>query len=72
MPQVLLLMAAGVGLYTAYKWVSKQAQEAAAAADRAQEDLRRQTEGLRAGAPKDLGELVWDERSGAYRPKGRE
>jgi hypothetical protein len=70
MPQVLILMAAGVGLYTAYKWVSKEAAKAAGAADRAQADLRRRAEAARTGAPKDLGELVYDEATGAYRPKG--
>lgn len=71
MPQLLILMAAGAGLYSAYKWVSREAEKAAEAARRAQEELRRHAEaGGQGGVPKDLGTLVWDEAVGAYRPKG--
>ena len=69
MPQVLVLMAAGAGLYTAYKWLSREAEKVDAAARRAKDDLRRQSDGQAAGGPKDLGQLIWDEKSGAYRPK---
>ena len=69
MPQVLVLMAAGVGLYTAYKWIAREAERASAAADRGREELRRAARGGSALGPKDLGELVWDETAGAYRPK---
>ena len=69
MPQVLVLMAAGVGLYTAYKWIAREAGRAAAAADRARDELRRAARGSNDPGPKDLGELVWDETAGAYRPK---
>jgi hypothetical protein len=69
MPQVLVLMAAGFGLYSAYKWVAREAQRASAAADRAREDLRRTGQGGQGSGLKDLGELVWDEKTGAYRPK---
>ena len=69
MPQLLLLMAAGAGLYSAYRWVSREAEKAAAAALRAQEELRNSAGAARTGAPKDLGELVWDETAHAYRPK---
>ena len=68
MPQLLVLMAAGAGLYSAYKWLSREADKATDAARRAQDDLARRAGGG-AGSPKDLGELVWDERAGAYRPK---
>ena len=69
MPQLFLLMAAGAGLYSAYRWVSREAEKASAAAERAQEELRKSTGAARAGSPKDLGPLVWDETAGAYRPK---
>ena len=70
MPPLLVLIAAGAGLFTAYKWISKQAEQASDAARRAQDDLARSmNQGHPAGAPKDLGALVWDEKSGAYRPK---
>lgn len=69
MPQLLLLMAAGAGLYSAYRWVSREAEKAAAAADRARDELRRTTDPARAGPPKDLGALVWDDTAKAYRPK---
>jgi hypothetical protein len=70
MPQVLILMAAGVGLYTAYKWVAREVGKAAEAADRAHDDLRHHADAVPTGAPKDLGELIYDEKTGAYRPKG--
>ncbi len=71
MPQLLFMMAVGAGVYSAYKWIAGEAEKAADAARRAQEELRRHAEGGGAGnAPKDLGALVWDEKTGAYRPKG--
>jgi hypothetical protein len=69
MPQLLVLMAAGAGLYAGYKWLSREVGRAHEAADRAQAELRRNAQGGRAAGPKDLGELVWDEKAGAYRPK---
>ena len=55
MPQLLLLVAAGAGLYSGYKWVSRKVAKASAHA--------------KAHGAKDLGTLVWDEALGAYRPK---
>ena len=55
MPQLLLLVAAGAGLYSGYKWVSRE--------------LAKASEQAQARAAKDLGTLVWDEKLGAYRPK---
>jgi hypothetical protein len=69
MPQLIVLMAAGVGLYSAYKWVSREAAKATAAADRARDELRRRTDAAETGGPKDLGALVFDEATGTYRPK---
>ncbi len=69
MPQLIVLLAAGVGLYSAYKWVSREAAKATAAADRAREALKRKADAAPAGGPKDLGALVFDEATGTYRPK---
>ena len=68
MPQLLVFVAAGIGLFNAYKWLSREADKAVEAARRAQDEAVRRT----AAVPpvKDLGALVWDEASGAYRPKG--
>ena len=68
MPQLLLLLAAGAGLYTGYKWVSREVARATQAAEQAQSELRRRSAG-KDGSPKDLGALEWDEKAGAYRPK---
>lgn len=57
MPQLLLAMAAGAGLYGLYKWVARDAGPDGAASGR-------QTRG-----PKDLGDLIYDETTGTYRPK---
>ncbi len=71
MPQLLFMMAVGAGVYSAYKWVAGEAQKAAESARRTQDELRRRADGGGIGnAPKDLGALVWDETTGAYRPKG--
>ena len=70
MPPLLFLVAAGAGLFTAYRWISKQADQAGRAAQRAQDDLSHSMNPAQnAGTPKDLGTLVWDEKSGTYRPK---
>ena len=69
MPQLLLLMAVGAGLYTGYKWISREVARATAAADQASAALRRSAEAARGRSPKDLGELEWDEKAGLYRPK---
>ncbi len=69
MPQILILMAAGAGLYSAYRWISREADKATAEAERAKDDLRKTAGAARTGSPKDLGELVWDETAKAYRPK---
>ncbi len=69
MPQLIVLMAAGVGLYSAYKWVAREAAKATAAADQARDALRRKADGAQTGGPKDLGTLVFDEATGTYRPK---
>jgi len=55
MPQLLLLVVAGAGIYTGIKWVSREVAKAQAH--------------VKARGAKDLGTLVWDEKLGAYRPK---
>lgn len=69
MPQLLLLVAAGAGLYTGYRWVSREMTRAMDAAARAEADLRKRASHAAGSGPKDLGALEWDEKSGAYRPK---
>ena len=68
MPQILLLIAAGAGLYSGYKWVAREVARATDAAARADQEVRRRTS-HDSPAPKDLGSLEWDEEAGAYRPK---
>lgn len=66
MPQVLLLIAAGAGLYAGYKWLSKELQSAVAEAERSAEQARAQKDA--AVEPKDLGALELDASTGVYRP----
>jgi hypothetical protein len=67
MPQVVALMLAGAGLYAGYRWIARQLTQAAAEAARAQEEIARRAAEA-AGAPRDLGALEWDEKSGVYKP----
>jgi hypothetical protein len=73
MPQLMIVMAAGVAAYAGYRWFQKQMDRAEAAAREAESELRRRSttpsgDGA-PGAPKDLGALEWDEATGTYRPK---
>lgn len=68
MPQVIVLLLAGVGLYAGYRWVMREVRRAMVAAQEAEEQLRRRAE---AGAPRDLGKLEWDEEARVYRPAKR-
>ena len=69
MPQLIIVFAAGAGIYAGLRWLSKalehQARVAAEEADR----LRRAAEGNR--VPKDLGTLELDPESGVYRPRAK-
>ena len=69
MPQLLVFVAIGAGLYTGYKWLSRGVAQATAAANRASDTLHQHAARARNGAPKDLGTLEWDEKAGLYRPK---
>jgi HAMP domain-containing protein len=66
MPQAIALVIAGAGLYAAYRWVSREVERAAEAAERVQADMRARK--AERGA-KDLGRLEWDETAKVYRPK---
>lgn len=69
MPQVLLLIAAGAGLYAGYKWLSKELQSAIREAERMAEQASARNEA--SAEPKDLGALELDDRTGVYRPASR-
>jgi hypothetical protein len=62
MPQLVAFVVAGAGLYAGYRWVTRELKRVGAAA-RATEDRQR------AGGPRDLGALEWDEHAQVYRPK---
>jgi len=69
MPQLLIVFAAGAGIYAGLKWLSKALElQARAAADEA-ERIRRGAE--KARGPKDLGVLELDPESGVYRPRAK-
>ncbi|MBX9925735.1 MAG: hypothetical protein K2Y05_05205 [Hyphomicrobiaceae bacterium] len=72
MPQLMIVVAAGVAAYAGYRWFQKQLDRSEGAMRHAEGELRRAAE-AKAGQPgaaaKDLGALEWDESSGAYRPK---
>lgn len=65
MPQLILLVAAGAGLYAGYKWISKAL---AAKAEAMAEDARAQARKAACANAKDLGALEWDPATGVYRP----
>jgi len=70
MPQVIVLVLAGAGLYAGYRWLSREVRRAIAAASDDHEDLKTEA-AKRSGVPKDLGPLEWDEKAGVYRPTRR-
>ena len=70
MPQVIVLLLAGVGLYAGYRWVTREVRRAIAVAQEAQEELSDRAAEA-AGAPRDLGTLEWDEEARVYRPAKR-
>jgi hypothetical protein len=70
MPQVFALVLAGAGLYAGFKWVQRALKGAEAEALRREAELR--AAAARAGvAPKDLGTLEYDDKTGVYRPRGK-
>lgn len=62
MPQLVLLIAAGAGLYAGYKWLSAELRESARMAEEASARKAARAE------PKDLGALEMDANTGVYRP----
>ncbi len=66
MPQLIAIAIAGAGILAGYKWMSRKATEYAEAV-RAETEARAHA----ANAPKEMGQLEWDEHSQAYRPARR-
>ena len=66
MPPLIFLGLAGVGLYAGYKLFSALANEAAK--ENRGDAAARKKANAQSGT-KDLGELEWDEKAGAYVPK---
>ena len=62
MPQLVLLVAVGVGAYCGYRWLKRQVSDASIAASK--EAPVPPSERAR-----EAGELVWDEKAGVYRAK---
>lgn len=70
MPQVLLLVVAGAGLYAAARWSFRQLERMAEETRRAaEEEMERRAEAARSEDARDLGMLVYDPATGQYRPK---
>ena len=59
MPQLIAIALAGAAAYAGYKWIKKQNNLVA----------ERRKAAQRADSPRNLGDLVWDEAAGAYRPR---
>ena len=66
MPPLIFLGLAGVGLYAGYKLFSALVNQAGK--ENRVDAARRKQANAQAGT-KDLGELEWDEKAGAYVPK---
>lgn len=71
MPPLIVLAIVGAGAYAGYKLYSKLMEQARTPAKSDAERWKREAAAakVRAGEPKDLGGLEWDEELGAYRPK---
>jgi hypothetical protein len=69
MPQIVAAVLIGVGVAAGVKWIAREVAKAAQAARLAPEDLQRH-EPVTA-APRDLGALVYDAKTGVYRPAGK-
>ena len=66
MPPLIILVAAGAGLYAGFKLFSKFIEQAQTPGRKQAGSKRGQTANVGA---KDLGELEWDETAKAYVPK---
>lgn len=69
MPQVVAAVLIGAGIAAGVKWVMKEMARAAEATRLAHEELQRRA--TVSSAPKDLGSLEWDAKSGVYRPASK-
>ena len=67
MPPLILIARAGTGLYAGYKLFSALVNEAGK--ENRVDAAARKRANARQDGTKDLGELEWDEKSGAYVPK---
>jgi hypothetical protein len=70
MPQVIVLVVAGAGLYAGYKWISRVLSDTQESLRRAESEVLRREAAAR-GGPKDLGTLEYDPQSGVYRPRAK-
>ncbi len=68
MPQVVAAVLIGAGIAAGFKWIAKEMARAADEARVAHEKMSGRNVGT---APKDLGALEWDAKSGVYRPAAK-
>ncbi len=66
MPQIVAVVLIGAGIAAGVKWLAKEVAKAAQATRLASEDLARH--GPVPVAPRDLGALEYDAKTGVYRP----
>jgi len=67
MPQIVAAVLIGAGIAAGVKWLAKEVVKATQATRFAPEDLERRRQPVTA-APRDLGTLEYDPRTGVYRP----
>ncbi len=65
MPQVVAAVLIGAGIAAGFKWIAREMARAAEEMRVAQEKMAHRNV---TAAPKDLGSLEWDAKSGVYRP----
>jgi hypothetical protein len=70
MPQVVAAVLIGAGIAAGVKWLAREMARAAEAARVAHEEMTGRRPHVTA-APKDLGNLEWDAKSGVYRPTSK-
>jgi hypothetical protein len=69
MPQIVAAVLIGAGIAAGVKWLAKEVTRAARSARLATEELRPREPVV--AAPKDLGPLELDAKTGVYRPVGK-
>ncbi|MGZ5914306.1 MAG: hypothetical protein ACXWJU_03105 [Hyphomicrobium sp.] len=67
MPQVVAAVLIGAGIAAGFKWIAREMARAVDDACGAHNDQPTRN----VAAPKDLGALEWDAKSGVYRPAGK-